>query len=416
MFVSEQIEYPECSSQERQTLVSEGTSSKVDLATMRMIEQQQIQQGESSSSLKHIEPYDYHTSPILGDQSRKQDDIDDSSSESSEGSLVIDEGAVSGSSSPALSLEIPTLEGEESMEEVNVPILSGRDVISSSSQLQPATTEESRKQPFSVVVQVSQEQSYDQQGQQVTVKSQRPSVIQFVSSVLQKVMSSVFGYIEKSSGETASSKAKEVKEKDQSSMSLEQGEQLAFISSCEQLQVTEACVVQEEERQQDKGAEKSLPLKKRRLQTSYYLGGCLGLPKGSSTFISGYNHKAQVCSLQNLQGILLGEVEQIKGTLKYLMLQTNKYSVREEQATDNNIPITIVHNIVKIKRIVGFPPQQVKHTPDNTSLLLSKSYVFGVMDSYKTGLERKIRSSYVGFVMAPTLTLHVGLSSNFYKK
>lgn len=133
MFVSEQIEYPKCSSQERKTLVSEGTSSKVDLATMRMIEQQQIQQGESSSSLKHIEPYDYHTSPILGDQSRKQDDMDDSSSESSEGSLVIDEGAVSGSSSPALSLEIPTLEGEESMEEVNVPILSGRDVISSSS-------------------------------------------------------------------------------------------------------------------------------------------------------------------------------------------------------------------------------------------------------------------------------------------
>lgn len=159
-----------------------------------------------------------------------------------------------------------------------------------------------------------------------------------------------------------------------------------------------------------------MPLKKRRLRTSYYLGGCLGLPKGSSTFISGYTHKAQVCSLQNLQGILLGEVEQIKGTLKYLMLQTNKYSVREEQATDNNIPITIVHNIVKIKRIVGFPPQQVKHTPDNTSLLLSKSYVFGVMDSYKTGLERKARSSYVGFVMAPTSTLHVGLSSNFYKK
>lgn len=205
---------------------------------MRMIEQQQIQQGESSSSLKHIEPYDYHTSPILGDQSRKQDNMDDSSSESSEGNLVIDEGAVSGSSSPALSFEIPTLEGEESMEEVNVPILSGRDVIPSSSQLQPATTEESRKQPFSVVVhpeglQVSQEQSYDQQGQQVPVKSQRPSVIQFVSSVPQKVMSSVLGYIEKSSGETASSKDKEVKEKDQSSMLLEQGEQLASISSCQ---------------------------------------------------------------------------------------------------------------------------------------------------------------------------------------
>lgn len=345
---------------------------KTALDKLGVSEKQSVKQKQSCSAVEEKKsPFyniDFMSSTQFSDTQSDEEELEEtnlSPEEATEISLYLSSSDEVESLSPASSIEMPPLEGEESellTSSINRPTIG--------SEL-PQLVLEEQEQPLSQVVQA--ESSQVSQGQ----------LFQQVEQI----------------------------EEEQSL--LEQSEQEVSIQVEEQPSSQgKANVSQQQQQQQTKDAEKKLPFKKRPLKIVTQLAENVSSPSGSSVLFPSI-HEAQLSSLQNLQGVLQGELEQIKGSLTDLIVQTNKYIVRKEVQLEGSISSTTTSS--KLKRFNRLSQQNIKD-PLYNSRYLNNTYLFGAMDTYSSGLEHKIRSGQVGFIMEPVSTFHIGISTSCYKR
>lgn len=344
---------------------------KTALDKLGVSEKQSVKQEQSCSAVEekksHFYNIDFMSSTQFSDTQSNEEELEEtnlSPEEATEISLYLSSSDEVESLSPASSIEMPPLEGEESellTSSINRPRIG--------SELPPLVLEE-QEQPLSQVVQAESSQVF--QGQ----------LFQQVEQI----------------------------EEEQSL--LEQSEQEVSIQVEEQPSSQGKANVSQQQQQQTKHAEKKLPLKKRPLKIVTQLAENVSSPSGSSVLFPSI-HEAQLSSLQNLQGVLQGELEQIKGSLTDLIVQTNKYTVRKEVQLEGSISSTTTSS--KLKRFNRLSQQNIKD-PLYNSRYLNNTYLFGAMDTYSSGLEHKIRSGQVGFIMEPVSTFHIGISTSCYKR
>ncbi len=119
--------------------------------------------------------------------------------------------------------------------------------------------------------------------------------------------------------------------------------------------------------------------------------------RASSTFIPGYNHKAQSSSLIALQGMLLGASDQVVSNLKSLVFRAYQGS-SEEHLSSQFMDIQPKRRLYALQGL----SRNSRGTLQGLKAIKPKaSYkIFGFMDNYEANLERKVRSGRVGVSMS----------------
>lgn len=124
-------------------------------------------------------------------------------------------------------------------------------------------------------------------------------------------------------------------------------------------------------------------------------------------FISGYNKASHTSSLIGMQQALFSTSEQISTTLKRLGLKAQENVCTSEAQSEGSF-------YLKVQKFQGPAKQVQKETQIKTSGL-SVFNIFANIDSYKTNLERKVRSSQAGMLIDVMSGLSCGLAYNCRK-
>lgn len=124
-------------------------------------------------------------------------------------------------------------------------------------------------------------------------------------------------------------------------------------------------------------------------------------------FISGYNKASHMSSLVGMQQALFSTSEQILTTLKLLGLKTQENVCISETQLEGSF-------YSKEQKFQG-PVMQVQKETQIKISGLSAFNIFANIDSYKTNLERKVRSGQAGVLIDVISGLSCGLAYNCHK-